>query len=60
VYDLSVKVATEAAKRKVDKFIEVSTAQVYEAGKKKAKEGMMIILSLLSCTIPPFCSLILR
>jgi len=39
VYDLSVKVATEAAKRGVDKFIEVSTAQVYEAGKKKAKEG---------------------
>lgn len=39
VLDLSVKVATEAAKRKVDKFIEVSTAQVYEAGKKKAKEG---------------------
>lgn len=39
VYDLSIKVATEAAKRGVDKFIEVSTAQVYEAGKKKAKEG---------------------
>jgi len=39
VLDLSVKVATEAAKRGVDKFIEVSTAQVYEAGKKKAKEG---------------------
>jgi nucleoside-diphosphate-sugar epimerase len=39
VHDLSVKVATEAAKQKVDKFIEVSTAQVYEAGKKKAKEG---------------------
>jgi len=39
VLDLSVKVANEAAKQKVDKFIEVSTAQVYEAGKKKAKEG---------------------
>lgn len=39
VLDLSVKVATEAAKREVEKFIEVSTAQVYEAGKKKAKEG---------------------
>jgi len=39
VLDLSVKVATEAAKRGVDRFIEVSTAQVYEAGKKKAKEG---------------------
>jgi len=39
VLDLSVKVATEAAKRGTDRFIEVSTAQVYEAGKKKAKEG---------------------
>jgi len=39
VLDLSVKVATEAAKRGTDKFIEVSTAQVYEASKKKAKEG---------------------
>jgi len=39
VLDLSVKVATEAAKRGVEKFVEVSTAQVYEAGKKKAKEG---------------------
>lgn len=39
VHDLSLKVANEAAKQKVDKFIEVSTAQVYEAGKKKAKEG---------------------
>jgi len=39
VLDLSVKVATEAAKQKVDRFIEVSTAQVYEAGKKPSKEG---------------------
>jgi len=38
VLDLSVKVATEAAKQKVDRFIEVSTAQVYEAGKKASKE----------------------
>lgn len=38
VLDLSVKVGTEAAKRGVDKFIEVSTAQVYEAGKKPSKE----------------------
>lgn len=37
--DLSVKVATEAAKQKVDRFIEVSTAQVYEAGKKPSKEN---------------------
>lgn len=39
VLDLSVKVATEAAKQKVDRFIEVSTAQVYEAGKKPSKES---------------------
>lgn len=39
VLDLSVKVGNEAAKQGVDKFIEVSTAQIYEAGKKKAKEG---------------------
>jgi len=39
VLDLSVKVGTEAAKQKVDRFIEVSTAQVYEAGKKPSKEG---------------------
>lgn len=39
VLDLSQKVAAEAAKQHVDKFIEISTAQVYEASKKKAKEG---------------------
>jgi len=39
VLELSVKCATEAAKLKVPKFIEVSTAQVYEAGKKPSKEG---------------------
>lgn len=39
VLDLSTKVATEAAKQKVDKFVEVSTAQVYEAGKKPSKES---------------------
>eukprot|EP01113_Clastostelium_recurvatum_P001200 TRINITY_DN104_c0_g1_i1.p1 TRINITY_DN104_c0_g1~~TRINITY_DN104_c0_g1_i1.p1 ORF type:complete len:364 (-),score=134.52 TRINITY_DN104_c0_g1_i1:116-1207(-) len=38
VLDLSVKCATEAAKVGVDRFIEVSTAQVYEAGKKPSKE----------------------
>jgi len=38
VLDLSVKCATEAAKQKVDRFVEVSTAQVYEAGKKPSKE----------------------
>jgi len=39
VLDLSVKVATEAVKQKVDRFVEVSTAQVYEAGKKSSKES---------------------
>lgn len=39
ILDLAVKVGTEAAKRGADRFIEVSTSQVYEAGKKKAKEG---------------------
>jgi len=39
VLDLSTKVATEAAKQKVDRFVEVSTAQVYEAGKKPSKEN---------------------
>jgi len=38
VLDVSVKCATEAAKQGVDRFIEVSTAQVYEAGKKPSKE----------------------
>ncbi|KAJ2999906.1 hypothetical protein HDV02_001425 [Globomyces sp. JEL0801] len=33
VYQLSLTVAKEAAKRKVKVFVEVSTAQVYEAGK---------------------------
>jgi len=38
VLDVSVKCGLEAAKVGVDKFIEVSTAQVYEAGKKPSKE----------------------
>ncbi|KAF2072819.1 hypothetical protein CYY_005862 [Polysphondylium violaceum] len=38
VFDVSVKCATEAAKVGVDKFIEVSTAQVYESNKKPSKE----------------------
>lgn len=38
VFDVSVKCATEAAKVGVDKFIEVSTAQVYESNKKASKE----------------------
>ncbi|KAL6041968.1 Epimerase domain-containing protein [Balamuthia mandrillaris] len=38
ILDLSKKVAAEAAKQGVDRFIEVSTAQIYEAGKKASKE----------------------
>lgn len=39
MYQLSVTVAKEAAKRKIRAFVEVSTAQVYEAGKKPSDEG---------------------
>lgn len=39
VLDLSVLVATEAAKHKIKKFVEVSDARVYEAKKKPSKEG---------------------
>ncbi|KAK5577897.1 hypothetical protein RB653_002845 [Dictyostelium firmibasis] len=39
VFDVSVKCATEAAKIGVDKFIEVSTAQIYSSNKKPSKEG---------------------
>jgi len=38
VLDLSVKCATEAVKQGVDRFVEVSTAQVYEPKKKASKE----------------------
>ncbi|KAJ3038679.1 hypothetical protein HDV00_000428 [Rhizophlyctis rosea] len=38
VYQLSLTVAKEAAKRKVKAFVEVSTAQVYEADKKPSTE----------------------
>lgn len=38
IYDLSVNCGKEAAKHKVDKFIEVSTAQVYDPDKKPSKE----------------------
>jgi len=38
VFQLSVTVAKEAAKRKVRCFVEVSTAQVYDAGKKASVE----------------------
>jgi len=38
VLDLYVKCATEAKKHNVDRFVEVSTAQVYEAKKKLSAE----------------------
>jgi len=38
VLDLSIKCATEAVKQHVDRFVEMSTAQVYKAGKKPSKE----------------------
>jgi len=38
VFDLSVKCATEAAKRGVEKYVEVSTAQVYASEKKPVTE----------------------
>jgi len=38
VFDLTVKCAHEAAKLGVERFIEVSTAQVYTAGSKPSKE----------------------
>jgi len=38
VFDLVVKCATEAAKQGVERFVEVSTAQVYDADKKASKE----------------------
>jgi len=40
IVDLSVRCATEAVKHKVERFIQVSTAQVYEAtSKPKAENG---------------------
>jgi len=38
VLDLSVKCATEAVKQGVDRFVEVSTGQIFEAGKKASSE----------------------
>eukprot|EP01105_Mastigella_eilhardi_P014444 TRINITY_DN3291_c1_g1_i1.p1 TRINITY_DN3291_c1_g1~~TRINITY_DN3291_c1_g1_i1.p1 ORF type:complete len:368 (-),score=148.31 TRINITY_DN3291_c1_g1_i1:52-1155(-) len=37
-HDACVKIATEAVKQKVDKFVQLSTAQVFSAGKKASKE----------------------
>lgn len=42
VLKLSVTVAKEAAKRKIAVFIEMSTAQIYEAGKKPSSEDSKI------------------
>jgi len=39
IFDLSTRCAAEAVKQGVDRFIEVSTAQVYEAEKKPSKEN---------------------
>lgn len=38
VIDVAVKCATAAAKHGVKRFVEVSTAQIYDAGKKSSKE----------------------
>jgi len=38
VFDLSINCAKEAVKHKVDRFIEVSHAQVYDSDKKASKE----------------------
>lgn len=46
VFDLSVKCATEAAKAGVERFIEVSTAQVYSP-------GSVIIIAFSMCNSPP-------
>jgi len=42
IIDVSITSATEAAKRGVKKFIEVSTAQIYDSGSKPRKEDAKI------------------
>eukprot|EP01087_Luapelamoeba_hula_P011927 TRINITY_DN330_c0_g1_i1.p1 TRINITY_DN330_c0_g1~~TRINITY_DN330_c0_g1_i1.p1 ORF type:complete len:396 (-),score=64.61 TRINITY_DN330_c0_g1_i1:84-1193(-) len=42
VFDLSVRCATEAVKQGVDRFVEVSTCQIYEASKKPSAEDSQI------------------
>jgi nucleoside-diphosphate-sugar epimerase len=42
ILDLKRKLATEAVKQSVDRFIDVSTAQIYEAGKKPSKEDSSV------------------
>jgi len=39
IIDVSVTCANGAAKRNIKRFIEVSTAQIYDAGKKPSSEG---------------------
>jgi nucleoside-diphosphate-sugar epimerase len=38
-HDVALKIAQEAAKHPIKKFVHMSTAQVYEAGKKASKEN---------------------
>jgi len=42
ILDLKKKLATEAIKQGVERFVDVSTAQIYEAGKKPSKEDSSI------------------
>lgn len=42
VLDLKKKLAAEALKQGVDRYVDVSTAQIYEAGKKPSKEDSTV------------------
>jgi len=42
ILDLKKKLAAEAVKQGVDRFVDVSTAQIYEAGKKSSKEDSTV------------------
>lgn len=42
ILDLKKKLAAEAVKQGVERFIDVSTAQIYEAGKKASKEDSSV------------------
>jgi len=39
LHDVCIKIATEAVKHPIKKFVHLSTAQIYAAGKKPSKEG---------------------
>jgi len=43
ILDLSVKCATEAAKQGVERFVEVSTAQIYEAKKVRTTASSLFL-----------------